>query len=37
MDLLFDWYNEHRPHMTLGGQTPDEVLQAVPGVSSPAD
>jgi hypothetical protein len=22
---LFDWYNEHRPHTTLGGKTPDEV------------
>lgn len=20
-----DWYNEHRPHMALGGRTPDEV------------
>jgi putative transposase len=20
-----DWYNEHRPHMTLGGRTPNEV------------
>jgi putative transposase len=20
-----DWYNEHRPHATLGGRTPDEV------------
>jgi len=23
--LLIDWYNQHRPHMTLGGKTPDEV------------
>jgi hypothetical protein len=24
--LLFaDWYNRHRPHMTLGGRTPHEV------------
>ena len=23
--VLLDWYNEHRPHMTLGGKTPDEV------------
>ncbi len=22
---FIDWYNEHRPHTTLGGQTPDEV------------
>ena len=21
----FDWYNECRPHMTLGGKTPNEV------------
>jgi len=20
-----DWYNEHRPHTTLGGRTPNEV------------
>src|SRR5207245_2086493 len=20
-----DWYNQHRPHSTLGGQTPDEL------------
>jgi len=23
--LAIDWYNEHRPHMTLGGRTPNEV------------
>ena len=22
---FFDWYNEHRPHATLGGQAPNEV------------
>ena len=22
---LAAWYNSHRPHMTLGGRTPDEV------------
>ena len=22
---FFDWYNEHRPHSTLNGKTPDEV------------
>ena len=22
---LASWYNSHRPHMTLGGRTPDEV------------
>ena len=23
--LVLDWYNEHRPHTTLGGRTPNEV------------
>jgi hypothetical protein len=23
--LIVDWYNEHRPHMTLEGETPNEV------------
>ncbi len=23
--FLLDWYNQHRPHDTLGGKTPDEV------------
>ena len=23
--LAINWYNEHRPHMTLGGRTPNEV------------
>jgi hypothetical protein len=23
--LIVDWYNEHRPHATLGGRTPNEV------------
>lgn len=23
--LFFEWYNEHRPHMTLRGKTPNEV------------
>jgi len=27
--LLFaDWYNEHRPHATIGGRTPNEVYDA---------
>ena len=25
MGLAIDWYNEHRPHTTLGGRTPNEV------------
>lgn len=24
------WYNEHRPHMSLGGKTPEEVYRGVP-------
>ncbi len=23
--LFFDWYNSHRPHMSLGGKTPNEA------------
>jgi hypothetical protein len=23
--LMLDWYNQHRPHSTLAGKTPDEV------------
>jgi hypothetical protein len=23
--LLLDWYNQHRPHSTLAGKTPDEI------------
>jgi hypothetical protein len=23
--ILVAWYNQHRPHMKLGGKTPDEV------------
>ena len=25
VSLISDWYNEHRPHMTLEGKTPNEV------------
>ncbi|MCP4891285.1 MAG: transposase family protein, partial [Planctomycetaceae bacterium] len=31
LGLIIDWYNEHRPHETLGGKTPNEV-----GFSRPA-
>ncbi len=24
-ELFFEWYNEHRPHMSLGGKTPNET------------
>jgi len=23
--LFFEWYNKHRPHMSLNGKTPNEV------------
>ena len=29
LQLFVDWYNEARPHMTLGGKTPNEVYRAV--------
>lgn len=25
LQLYIDWFNEHRPHMTLKGRTPNEV------------
>ena len=25
LTVIFAWYNEHRPHMTLDGRTPNEV------------
>jgi len=25
MVVMLEWYNQHRPHTTLGGKTPDEV------------
>jgi hypothetical protein len=28
--LYCAWYNEHRPHMWLGGRTPEEVYRCVP-------
>ncbi len=27
MVLIGEWYNEHRPHMTLGGKTPNEIYE----------
>jgi transposase InsO family protein len=29
LSLFADWYNEHRPHLTLFGQTPAEVYRGV--------
>jgi transposase InsO family protein len=31
--LLINWYNEHRPHMTLGGKTPNEVYFSLPAAN----
>jgi transposase InsO family protein len=30
LELIIDWYNEHRPHETLDGKTPNEVHYARP-------
>ncbi len=30
VELITDWYNEHRPHDTLGGRTPNEVFFSRP-------
>ncbi len=30
VELIIEWYNEHRPHDTLGGRTPDEVFFSRP-------
>lgn len=34
LDLFARWYNEHRPHRSLGGATPDEVRRGVTPASS---
>jgi transposase InsO family protein len=31
--LVIDWYNEHRPHMTLDGKTPNEVYFSRPAAN----
>jgi transposase InsO family protein len=31
--LIVDWFNEHRPHETLGGKTPNEVYFSRPPAS----
>ena len=31
--LIIDWYNEHRPHNTLDGKTPNEVFYSRPAAS----
>ena len=29
MNCYLDWYNEHRPHASLGGRTPDEAWNGI--------
>ena len=29
MNRYLDWYNEHRPHASLGGRTPDEAWNGI--------
>ena len=31
--LIIDWYNEHRPHATLDGKTPNEVFYSRPAAN----
>jgi transposase InsO family protein len=31
--LIADWYNEHRPHDTLGGKTPNEIYFSRPAAN----
>ena len=31
--LIIEWYNEHRPHNTLAGKTPNEVYLSRPAAS----
>jgi hypothetical protein len=33
LGLIIDWYNEHRPHETLGGKTPNEVAFSRPAAN----
>lgn len=34
--IVVDWYNQHRPHTTLGGKTPDEVyFERLPSIRKP--
>jgi transposase InsO family protein len=33
LQLFACWYNEHRPHSTLGGTTPHEVYYRLPGAN----
>jgi len=33
LSLIIKWYNEHRPHDTLGGKTPNEVYFSRPAAN----
>ena len=33
LELIIDWYNEHRPHETLDGKTPNEVHYSRPAAN----
>jgi len=33
VSLIIAWYNEHRPHDTLGGKTPNEVYFSRPAAN----
>ncbi|PHS03760.1 MAG: hypothetical protein COA78_17345 [Blastopirellula sp.] len=33
VSLTIDWYNEHRPHTTLKGKTPNEVYFSRPAAN----
>ena len=33
VSLIIEWYNEHRPHDTLGGKTPNEVYFSLPAAN----
>ena len=33
VELIIEWYNEHRPHDTLGGRTPNEVFFSRPAAN----
>jgi hypothetical protein len=30
INLTMHWYNEHRPHLSLDGKTPNEVYRGIP-------
>ncbi|MHB0960884.1 MAG: integrase core domain-containing protein [Pirellulaceae bacterium] len=34
LGVIIDWYNEHRPHETLDGKTPNEVHYSRPAANA---